>query len=407
MGRTFYFTGQRTFSNRGCEAIVRSTVDILTQSFGESRFLVPSDDPGLDARQWPEARERGVEFVGSGAQPRLQRAWQEVLARFPGAQSLPWPFPISREVTAAIDSSDAVISVGGDMYSLDYRFPIRVMSHDSAAMNKGKPTFLWGASVGPFSKTPAFEPTAFRHLARMQNLFIRDELTAKYLQDHGLKNVTRVSDPAFVLKPATSVEIDLPPGSRVLGLNISPLVEADRAAQGRESLVEVAQAYVKTILRETDFGVVLIPHVFPLSGGGVNDDRKVLRAVHQAFKDEDRVRLVDAQLNASQLKAIIAACHLFVGARTHATIAAMSSGRPTISLSYSVKARGINRDAFGHEDLVLDARKVTADELWRLTAHMASQEQELGQVLVARLPGLRERAQSAGSRVAEALGARR
>jgi colanic acid/amylovoran biosynthesis protein len=239
----------------------------------------------------------------------------------------------------------------------------------------------------------------------MQDLFIRDELTAKYLEDHGLQNVTRVSDPAFVLKPATSVEIDLPPGSKVLGLNISPLVEADRAAQGRESLVDVAQAYVRTILRETDFGVVLIPHVFPLSGEGGNDDRRVLRAVYQAFSSEDRVRLVDAQLNASQLKAIIAACHLFVGARTHATIAAMSSARPTISLSYSVKARGINRDAFGQEDLVLDARKVTAEELWRLTAHMASQEQELGQVLATRLPGLRERARSAGFRVAEALGA--
>ena len=33
--KRFYLSGQRTFDNRGCEAIVRSTVDLLTEQFGE------------------------------------------------------------------------------------------------------------------------------------------------------------------------------------------------------------------------------------------------------------------------------------------------------------------------------------------------------------------------------------
>ena len=52
---------------------------------------------------------------------------------------------------------------------------------------------------------------------------------------------------------------------------------------------------------------------------------------------------------APELKSIIARCRMFVGARTHATIAAYSSGVPTLVVGYSVKARGIARDLFGTE----------------------------------------------------------
>lgn len=41
---------------------------------------------------------------------------------------------------------------------------------------------------------------------------------------------------------------------------------------------------------------------------------------------------------------------VFAGARTHSTIAALSSGVPTLSFAYSIKATGINRDLFGHTD---------------------------------------------------------
>lgn len=53
---------------------------------------------------------------------------------------------------------------------------------------------------------------------------------------------------------------------------------------------------------------------------------------------------------APELKYIISQCCFFVGARTHATIAAYSSCVPTLVVGYSVKARGIARDLFGTED---------------------------------------------------------
>ena len=45
--------------------------------------------------------------------------------------------------------------------------------------------------------------------------------------------------------------------------------------------------------------------------------------------------------NCMVIKGYISRCELFIGARTHATIAAYSTGVPTLVLGYSVKARGI------------------------------------------------------------------
>ena len=51
-----------------------------------------------------------------------------------------------------------------------------------------------------------------------------------------------------------------------------------------------------------------------------------------------------------ELKGYIARCRMFIGARTHATIAAYSTCVPTLAVGYSIKARGIAKDIFGKED---------------------------------------------------------
>ena len=51
--------------------------------------------------------------------------------------------------------------------------------------------------------------------------------------------------------------------------------------------------------------------------------------------------------NCEELKGYISRCRFFVGARTHATIAAYSSFIPTLVIGYSVKSKGIAKDLFG------------------------------------------------------------
>ena len=50
---------------------------------------------------------------------------------------------------------------------------------------------------------------------------------------------------------------------------------------------------------------------------------------------------------------------MFVGARTHATIAAYSSSVPVMVLGYSIKSKGIAEDLFGEPKLVLDKSELS------------------------------------------------
>ena len=99
---------------------------------------------------------------------------------------------------------------------------------------------------------------------------------------------------------------------------------------------------IKEILNSTDSVIALIPHVTWKS----NDDREPLSILYDKFKYSNRICLIEDQ-DAQKLKWVISQCSYFIGARTHATIAAYSTGVPTLVLGYSVKSEGIAQDIFG------------------------------------------------------------
>jgi polysaccharide pyruvyl transferase WcaK-like protein len=98
-----------------------------------------------------------------------------------------------------------------------------------------------------------------------------------------------------------------------------------------------------------------------------------------------------------ELKYLISRCRFFLGARTHATIAAYSSCVPTLVVGYSVKARGIARDLFGTEDgYVLPVQDLCrAEELTEAFMKLMAHENVIRNHLVAFLPGYIDKARSA------------
>ncbi len=105
------------------------------------------------------------------------------------------------------------------------------------------------------------------------------------------------------------------------------------------------EALLQHIIDTTDMQIALIPHVV----WAANDDRQPLKQLYDAFASTGRVVLLQ-DAPAEVLKGYISRCRLFIGARTHATIAAYSTCVPTMVLGYSVKARGIAQDLFGTQE---------------------------------------------------------
>lgn len=409
---TFYLASQTNFGNRGCEALVRSTVSLLQVAFGGVKVLVPSFDKARDSLQWPESAQAGVEFVDAPPMPNWLGKWSAACRRFPWVRALPHPRPsIAESFVADMLRADAVVSIGGDAYSLDYGlgglyFNVGIAE---AATRIGKPTVLWGASVGPFTSEPRAERRVAEHLRRLTLVTVREGHSVEYLQTIGVvDNVIGVVDSAFVLQPQpVDARAWWPsqPGDGVIGLNVGWLIDSLRRRAGQPGGVvgEVA-GFVRDVMQRTAYAVLLVPHVAPLSGDLVNNDEAFNRRLMEALGGAtSRLAQVPSGLNAAQLKSVISQCRLLIGGRTHATIAGFSSGVPTLSVAYSVKAKGINRDLFGDERYVLETPRLSQATLWSGLELLQRDEGAIRARYDLVLPKWRERAHAGAFRLAELM----
>ena len=98
--------------------------------------------------------------------------------------------------------------------------------------------------------------------------------------------------------------------------------------------------------------------------------------------------------NCMELKGFISKCRLFIGARTHATIAAYSTCVPTLVIGYSVKAKGIAKDIFGtYKNYVLPVQSLkNKDDLINGFDWLKNNEDSIRQHLKNFMPSYREQA---------------
>lgn len=318
--------------NHGCEAIVRGTTALLgeEQSYTIYSTAVEEDQTyGLgDLAEIIPARRspsRDLRFLRAYLDMKLKKDYLEMdgLAYWPG-------------ILRARGQIDMALSVGGDNYCYD---GTEIYGWLNRAYRKaGIPTVLWGCSVEPAS----IQGELAKDLGHYCMVAARESITytaVKEVQEHAILS----PDPAFFMA-GQSCELDrrLMEGT-VIGVNASPHILKCETEQG--AAYENYKRLIQYILKETDAAVALIPHVV----WGSNDDRTVLRQLWEDLGRDPRLVLVEDH-TAPELKYIISRCSFFVGARTHATIAAYSTGVPTLAVGYSVKARGIARDLFGTEE---------------------------------------------------------
>lgn len=276
------------------------------------------------------------------------------------------------------------ISIGGDNYCYENMIERLVMSN-RMFHHGGAKTVLYGCSIEPEILK---SKDIVEDMRRYNMIVARESITYEALKAAGVReNVFLCPDPAFLL--ATEF-LPLPENwleGRMVGINLSPMVMENEKRSG--IAMESYKALIRHILENTDFGVALIPHVVWAGG----DDRKPLGKLYEAFRDTGRVvQIHDA--SASQLKGYISKCRMFIGARTHATIAAYSSAVPTLVVGYSVKARGIAKDLFGtDEKYVLPVQGIQKKE--ELIAHfewMRVREKEIRDHLEKIMPQYKEQA---------------
>ena len=129
--KTIYLTGHNNFNNRGCEAIVRSTIGLLNQHGEIIRFFVPSNNINRDIKKWPNAKNHGVIFVKYKIPFFLKVLWKiQKILKFNNFYIFNY-YP--KSLLSIYENVDLFISVGGDNYSLDYTYPAEIIYQDKLA----------------------------------------------------------------------------------------------------------------------------------------------------------------------------------------------------------------------------------------------------------------------------------
>lgn len=344
----FFLYGHNGSGNHGCEAIVRSTCKILREEFGDVDITLASGNTNED-------REYGVDKVTGLINEKNPiskislpyiNAYLNLKLRKDGLEAEKLVY---RKTFYNVDKDTIAFSIGGDNYCYPgyERF---TMLHNMLREENIK-TVLWGCSVEP-SKINEFIK---EDLINYDLIIARESLTYDALKSIGT-NVKLYPDPAFQLN---KIEKDLPVNfkeNNTVGINISPMIIRNEVNHG--ITMKNYSKLIEYILENTDMNVALIPHVIWEDN---NDDRIPSRELYEKFKSTKRVSLLEDS-NCEILKGYISRCRFFIGARTHATIAAYSTNIPTLVIGYSVKAKGIAKDIFGsYENYVLPVQSLSKE----------------------------------------------
>ena len=353
-------------------------MNIIENSDGKAEFVLssynPSDDEILNNITVKAAKTRDL--------TKIEKLIAAVDLKINNSEIYALQKMYSPIVSDAEDC-DVCLSVGGDTYCYGDNHGIQVLTRE--LKKRGKKTVLWGASIGA-------EDLSERKLESLRDfdaIFTREPITYELLKENGANdNIYLFSDPAFCMERVEVEPIDGFTRENTLGFNISPLV-----ASGDPRKKEIAEDFLRFVFENTTMKVLLVPHVVEEN----NNDYDFMKPIFEKFEHTGRIAILPPDLEARQYKGYIAGTRFFIGARTHSTIAAYSSGVPTIALGYSVKARGIAKDIFGEEKYVLDIKAMTNyEELRDEFLKLLENENEIRRELMKSIPLRMRSAMEAG-----------
>jgi colanic acid/amylovoran biosynthesis protein len=361
-------TGSR---NRGCEALVRSTIAGIKENAPKNRseieFFLHSNDPHYDgavfdsinivfsyALKTPNhlpyafVNKLGYKFLG----------FVEILLR----ALFSW-LPFQVDHFTVLKQSDLIIATGGDVFTSDYG---NLRKHMAPVIASNTPVYICSHTIGPFESHD--EKYFCENIENVVGISVREQESYDYLNNLNLDiDLVLAADVAFNLEPRKLISWwnnNFEENDSVVALSISEGI-IRYSNLDRRTYLNTWINFIEYLI-EKNKKVLLVPHVMESNPG--NNDLMIINEVIQGCspKIKESICIASETHTACELKGIIGCCEALIGTRTHATIASLSQGLPTVSIAYSRKAYGIMRDVFGDEiggALTIKAQEMTLESL--------------------------------------------
>jgi polysaccharide pyruvyl transferase WcaK-like protein len=404
MATVFSVIAATIYGNRGAEAMLETVVGRLREQRPDARFHVFTYYPEDDARL---LKADGVTLHSST--PAALVLWL-----------LPWSllFGVFRRVfgrgvlrfapraVRALGESIALVDLAGVAF-IDGRekfLPFNVLTLLPAWL-VGTPVVKMSQAVGPFRK-PVNRLAAAFMLRRCARVWARGERTWQHLDQAGFKGVdfARADDIAFNHKQGYSLSDEAGPelqqrfdalstargqGVRgVIGICPSSVV----AVQSRKNGGNYEQVLAGLVddLAAQGFLVVLFPNATRALAGEAerNNDLPVIRRILQALstgRGGAAPVAFDLDVNATDIKRIIAEMDVVLVSRFHAMVGALSLSVPVAVLGWSHKYAEVMA-RFGQEQWVMDYKELSREELRRQVEAVFAQRADVRAQVLERLP---------------------
>jgi len=255
---------------------------------------------------------------------------------------------------------DQLIVLGGDDFSEYYNVKFYVTLYkiflikQLHSIAKKIPVILYGQTIGPYT---SWRKAIVKQLFKRLIVITRDTINYTYLTENYIfKDYSDSRDLAFLNLPKQRKrhyileEYNLKP-EKYICIVVSGLQY--QYCESEETYIKNWEMIIQEILKKyPNKYIVLLSHVFCKN----SSDSSMIEKINIT---NNNIKITDILLP-SEARTILGNAYLTITGRMHAALSTFQMGKPAISLSYSVKYKGVISDGLDLSDLVIEKDK----EMW-------------------------------------------
>ena len=269
-----------------------------------------------------------------------------------------------RKLFSLYKQSDVIIDYWGLMFTDAKKrtLMMRLLEGFPMFLGKifGKVVIKYTADFGPFY-TSVNKKAAKFYLNHVDFIIARSQTSFDSLKKLNIKTpIIICPDTALILKAANALPEEVAP------LNIDNLIclsvshVAERKA-GHDNYIKQMAQLCDFLVNAVQTDILIVPNEIAPEKPKL-DDVRVAHEIVDAVKNKTKVAVFDKTFTAPQLKGIIAKSKIVIASRYHTVVAALSSGVPTVSLSWHEKYRDL-MSLFAQQEHVCDLETCDFDTL--------------------------------------------
>jgi len=366
--------------NAGDAAILASTISNIKDLAPETRFEVPTLNPGFISQNYPSSYVRPVSIL----------PWNLSLKLL----GLPTLMSIRRTDLSLI--TDAILYDVG-LYNLAFNNLFGLASIVAYAKRLSKPIFGLNCGVGPVSTKMG--KRLLKYICdNNEFIIVRDEYSRCLLKNVGVSKPSIIvgADSAFNNKPTEAPRIneilsenEIDKSRGLIGFNITKYIDT-WIAKGEERIDK--QFFQKTIAKVVDrlvedLGVdVVFVVTQPMDAGTVEETFKKI-------KNQEHVKILGRSGNYTnhELMGVLGKMDLFIGMRYHSLILSSAMNVPIVGIAYTPKVKSL-LEQIAQSERVIDFQDFDVEKLCLLAKSAWDQREEIRKEIEPKIKELKTKA---------------